>query len=833
MTQESGNPKKEQTNRLLERKISLRARITLATTITAILASITIGYFATVRNDATQSFLGNQFQNTVRKNAESQIQALVNQEALGINKFFDGINQTVTSTSAYTANLLNLGSTFEAGVYWNANDNLYRLPSGAWDNSNRDFAAIFAPTNVSISERQNTDLNSVIQLDFVVPDILQTNTDIVALYFINVDDITVYYPNIDLANLVPPDFKATEQPFYTIATPENNPGKGSVWTPPYQDPALTGLIVTNSSPVYDNDGKFLGVIGADIQLAKITERVLSVQIGDTGYAFLMDSDGHIIAMPDPGYSDFDIAPEAIPVNETPKLTLTQQGPQNLSPIFQSMAQNLSGLSRVQIHSTEYYFAYTPIPSTGYSLGVVVPVSEMDVAFREVQAMVAGENRATQSFGFVLLGIVIAATTLVSLGLSQFLTNPLQQLTSTVQQISSGDLTARAPQSSVTEVNLLAEAFNSMTTRLKELLTGLEERVTERTTELETANRQIQHRASQFEAIAQVARSISTSQDLETLLPKITNVISEHFGFYHVGIFLLDDEKEFAVLRAANSPGGKNMLKRTHQLKVGETGIVGYVTSQGRPRIALDTGSDAIYFDNPDLPDTRSEMALPLTFGYDVIGALDVQSLEPNAFSPDDVSTLSTLADQVSIAIQNARLYEETRHALAQSQALYQQFTQSGWKHFKESKRLAGIRRSKATTTILREPLDHNEFNGDNNLNMPIKLRGQKIGSLKVRANDNHEWTQDEVDIATAIIERAAIAMENARLLDDAQRLANREQIIGEISATVSSSNDMEEILRSAVLELGRKMGGAEVVLELGTDKEKNVEPGGSIQQLGA
>ena len=105
------------------------------------------------------------------------------------------------------------------------------------------------------------------------------------------------------------------------------------------------------------------------------------------------------------------------------------------------------------------------------------------------------------------------------------------------------------------------------------------------------------------------------------------------------------------------------------------------------------------------------------------------------------------------------------------------------------------------------------------MDLPIKLRGQKIGVLKVRSSKQRQWSQDDIDIATAIIERAAIALENARLLDDAQRRASREQIIGEISTTVSSSTDMEEILRSAVQELGRKMGGAEVVLELGADLE--------------
>ena len=818
MTLETGKPIEEMVNHHQRRGgVSLRARITLAITATAIFAALAIGFLASERYTTTQTFLGNQFQESEKGKAELQIQALAQLEAQNINQIFVNASQSVTSIADFTSHLLDQSNSFEAGLYWNATQKLSRLQNGAWDNPNNDIASVFMPANIELGQEQVSELNTVVQLDSIVPNLLRANSSITAIYYISSKNMTVYYPNIDLANLVPADFKATNQSFYTDAV--SLPQNGYAWSLPYQDPALTGLIVTNSSPVYDKNGTLRGVIGADLQLAKIKERVLNVKIGKTGYAFLIDAEGHIIAMPDTGYTDFDLTPEEVRVNEVPQLSLLNQAPRNLQPYFQNMTQGGIGLYRIQIHETEHYLAYTPITSTKYSLGVLVPVGEMDVAFREAQTLVGEENQATRNFGLALLAGVVVAASAVSLGLSQVLTNPLKQLTSTAQQVSAGDLTAQAPKSSVSEVSVLANAFNIMTSRLKETLAGLEERVAERTTELGKANQQIQHRASQFEAIAQVARNISTSQNLETLLPKITNVISERFGFYHVGIFLLDAAGEFAVLRAANSPGGKKMLERTHQLKVGEIGIVGYATGQGMPRIALDTGSDAVFFDNPDLPETRSEMALPLIVSNQVIGALDVQSVEPNAFSQEDVNTLSTLADQVSIAIQNARLYEETRQALAQSQMLYQQFTQTGWKHFTHAQKLTGIRRNKANTILLREPLATDSFKGNGILDLPIKLRGQKIGVLKVRSSKQRQWSQDDIDIATAIIERAAIALENARLLDDAQRRASREQIIGEISTTVSSSTDMEEILRSAVQELGRKMGGAEVVLELGADLE--------------
>src|SRR5258706_5887444 len=177
--------------------------------------------------------------------------------------------------------------------------------------------------------------------------------------------------------------------------------------------------------------------------------------------------------------------------------------------------------------------------------------------------------------------------------------------------------------------------------LQGLITGLEQRVEERTSdlatrskELESANIRIQRRAAQFEALAQVTQTITAIRDLQQLLPRITTVISENFGFYHVGIFLLDEINQFAVLSAANSEGGTRMLERHHRLRVGEEGIVGYVAATGKPHIAMDVGEDAVYFNNPELPDTHSEMALPLISKTIIVGALNIQAIEIGAFTSE-------------------------------------------------------------------------------------------------------------------------------------------------------------------------------------------------------
>ena len=361
--------------------------------------------------------------------------------------------------------------------------------------------------------------------------------------------------------------------------------------------------------------------------------------------------------------------------------------------------------------------------------------------------------------------------------------------------------------------------------LNELRVDLEQRVETRTSE-------IAKRARQLEAVSRVARTIASVQDINVLLPDITKLVSQQFDFYHVGIFLIDETRDLAVLRAANSEGGQRMLNRQFSLPTDPNSIVGYTISIGEPRIALDIGVDAVYFDNPDLPDTHSEMALPLRVGTRVIGALDVQSTQTNTFSQEDIIILTTLADQVSIAIENARLFGEARNALAESKSVFEKYTRQDWSNFVNQVKLTGFvfdgkqvapldnqtKREHIKTAIKTGSLSLERASAT--VAVPIKLRGQTIGVLDVRSKKGaREWTQDEITMLEAAAERAALALENARLVESAQRRASRERAIGEISARIGAVSDMESILQTAVEELGRKIGGAtEVIIELESEE---------------
>jgi len=359
--------------------------------------------------------------------------------------------------------------------------------------------------------------------------------------------------------------------------------------------------------------------------------------------------------------------------------------------------------------------------------------------------------------------------------------------------------------------------------------ALEQRVETRTEDLANANRINEYRARMFQAIAQVTRAIISTQNLQDLLPQITQAISQYFGFYHVGIFLINASKDYAVLSAANSEGGQKMLDRSHKLRVGQTGIVGYVADTAKPRIALDTGADAIYFNNPDLPETRSEMALPLVqVGGQIIGVLDIQSAERNAFHREDIEILITLADQVSMAITNARLYEETQKSLLESEMLYRHNLQTGWRKFTQAQQIAGVHHAGVNTSLYAKAKElpgaqevinsgavYRNSEKSAQVTMPVKLRGEVVGILNIRTNQEQKLTNDEMDIITAIVERAALSIENARLLTESRIIAEKERTIGEISARINASAQIETILKTAVRELGNQISDAQVSVEIG------------------
>ncbi len=367
----------------------------------------------------------------------------------------------------------------------------------------------------------------------------------------------------------------------------------------------------------------------------------------------------------------------------------------------------------------------------------------------------------------------------------------------------------------------------MTGQLRAFINDLEDRVSQRTREIAQQNENLTLRSRQLQTVAEVARGIVTSQDLLPLLDSVTHLISERFNFYHVGIFLIDSNKQFAVLRAANSEGGKRMLARQHRLGVGKMGIVGFVTGAGQARIATDVGEDSVFFNNPDLQLTRSEMALPLIVGDEIIGALDVQSTQPNAFTTDDIDLFSTLADQVAIAIYNNQLYTETAAALAESQNLHRQYLRQEWSRDLASRSTRGIQYTPQGLVVQeadQPDLDKILETGESILTteempdhttrsvmaVPIILRGEPIGVIRVQDSlENRAWSDDEFTAVRDVAQQVSVALESARLLEQTIHRAEREKKVLEITGMIRGTNDPQQMLEIAASELQKALGASQ------------------------
>jgi GAF domain-containing protein len=369
------------------------------------------------------------------------------------------------------------------------------------------------------------------------------------------------------------------------------------------------------------------------------------------------------------------------------------------------------------------------------------------------------------------------------------------------------------------INGLESAIKRAQTNATELkvintdLTRAQNDLQSRSTELLSSNQLLEKRTERLHTIAEVAHIAVSIPNFDRLLSSITQIISNQFGYYHVGIFLVNEQGQYAILRSANTDGGLKMLARGHRLLVGQEGVVGYVTRSGQPRIAMDIGSDTVFRDNPDLPETRSELALPLKVGEVVTGALDIQSMEPDAFTEDDISTLSILADQVAIAIQNARLFEQSQRALRDAETVSSQASGLAWKGYAEKMPTKGYRYDGIRPEPLKEALPSKSENGA--MLLPLELRGQTIGHLQLKAsNSSRKWTEDELAIVEATIERVALALEGARLLEDAQKRATRETFLSDMAAKLGTSFNLDSILRDTVKELGQTLKNSTISFQL-------------------
>jgi GAF domain-containing protein/HAMP domain-containing protein len=419
----------------------------------------------------------------------------------------------------------------------------------------------------------------------------------------------------------------------------------------------------------------------------------------------------------------------------------------------------------------------------------------------------------------IVGLVGLAAAVVAVGISLLvtrgITRPLARLTETSEKIAGGDLDLRAEVVREDEIGLLAKTLNGMTAQLQGLVGGLEDRVTERTEELE-------RRSDYLEASAEVGRVTSSILDPEELLHEAVELIRRRFDLYYVGLFLVDESGQWAVLQAGTGEAGRAMLARDHRMRLGQ-GMVGWCIAHAEASVTDDVQQQEDRIPMPELPETRSEAALPLHSRGQVLGALTVQDTRPGSFDLDAVTVLQTMADQVAVALDNARLFVESQRALEAERQAYGQISREAWASLVHSQPARGYRADRRGVSPLDDELGQElgqvissaESGEEGTVALPIRVREQVIGALNFRKEAGQAaWTDEEIALVEGMAEQLGQALESARLYQDTQRRAARERMVGEITARMRETLDVETVVRTAAEEMRNVLDLAEVELRI-------------------
>lgn len=431
----------------------------------------------------------------------------------------------------------------------------------------------------------------------------------------------------------------------------------------------------------------------------------------------------------------------------------------------------------------------------------------------------------QNSQLFLAGIVtITALLLGSLGLillTRRTLRPIQQLTSVISDIAEGNIMRNiniAPGND--EVGVLINVFNRMTLQLRSSIAELEQHVADRTQDLE-------NQTLRLRAAAEIARDTASARDLGELLERSAQLILDRFQFYHVGIFMLDKNREYAVLSAAPTAAGREMLTANYKLRIGDTGIVERVATTGEPRSVLDRTGEIMTGATPLLPESRSEVAVPLRVEGNIIGVLDLHSDQPQAFRNEDIAILQVLADQLATAIERTRLLEAVERNLEELERAYGEYTRAGWQRIAASGQIKhrGYRFDNIRIEPVRDlpvlgrtavetgrTVSANGMESSDNIAIPIRFRGETIGVVSAKLREG--FAKNTILTLQAAAERLGSALESARLYEEASLRADREQSISQVISAISSSTEYEEILRTTVMEIGAMLKDTEVAIRI-------------------
>jgi GAF domain-containing protein/HAMP domain-containing protein len=527
-----------------------------------------------------------------------------------------------------------------------------------------------------------------------------------------------------------------------------------------------------------------------------------------------------------------------------------EGEAHETDVFLDQAPQI--LQELQSSPFDYLELRQGVDSSLVTYAPVTSVNQRPYIDRLGWGIIAHEDQDSTSLVFttqaaqnnLILALIIALVAAAGgTFLAQRLSNPITQLTEAAAQLARGDFSTRATVSSNDEVGTLAASFNSMADQLQGTIGSLESRVAERTRELEL--------------VLELNRRLSGILNLNVLMQEMVTITKETFGYYHVHIYLLDERRTNLDMVEGYGQAGQQMKSEEHYIPLNHAASIVALAARSNSLIVVENvREDPNWLPNDLLPETRSEMAVPITLEGRVEGVLDVQSEQVGGLTGDASLIIQSLADQVAIAIRNARLFSQTEQALRQAQQLQNFYTHQAWEKFGQVQKttdyevrqsenlppLAQISTPEAILAVqerqtvnLRLPTARsgsqvtNGGNGDaqqggshNVIATPLKIGDQVIGVLGVQdENERRQWSEDEIALIEAVSEQMSLALENARLFSESRQQAAREEIIANLTQAIWAGDDLQTVLRNTVSNLGETLKASKVVLRLHAEQDND------------
>jgi signal transduction histidine kinase/HAMP domain-containing protein len=514
---------------------------------------------------------------------------------------------------------------------------------------------------------------------------------------------------------------------------------------PTFNPTTNSIALDIAVPVFSyRNGDFVGVLRATVAFDVLTDLLAEGFRGQTGYSLIYQ-----------------------PTDQEIRLQSLENG--NYEIIQDFASTDLQKFASSSSQSMEFFLEGVPVlassaPVKSYSSAVLregtTALDDLDwkvIVLQNKSEALQSINTQTRN-NLILTLLVSIVVIIIAYLLARFITNPIIQLNTVALKVASGDLSAEAKIHTTDEVGTLAATFNNMTLQLRNLIGSLEQRVQDRTHDLELAS--------------EVGRTITENvANAGEMLTAAAEMIRSRFGLYYTQVYLTNEAGQHLILRAGTGGVGEELLKRGHRLPIDSNSLNGQAVLEKKPIIVADTQQSPNFRPNPLLPQTRSEMAVPLIVGNQVIGVLDMQSDRPGALSESNLPAFQALAGQLAIAIQNAALFAEAQQARAEVELQIRRFTEESWQDFLDAihqEHRIGYAFDESKVIRLKSEVLSTLSDADS-LHLPLTVAGTKIGAVHLPAEAKQTLSASELEFVQAAGAQLAQHVENLRLLAQAER----------------------------------------------------------------